>query len=91
FHPDDAMPWNVIVCCKQDISITRLFSTDEIRASLSRYESMQKGMLFKKIDKYEYSNHPTINIINNESERIGRNPYCRIVVRTNAGSTASQR
>lgn len=83
FYPKDAQPWRVIVCCLQDTTKNTLLNLSQIKRAINYYpESFGNTNILNEKESGKKSNDYEENAINTFSEKVGRKPHYRIVVRT---------
>lgn len=83
FHPLFVQPWRVIVCCKHDNNKQTLYNISQVKRAVDYYPiSFGNTNILRQDDIGQKQNDLNVNAINNFSERTGRTPYYRMVIRT---------
>lgn len=82
FHPKHAQPWRVIVCCVQDTKNNTLFNVSQIKDAIGNYPvSSGNTDILTQDNVGQKLNDLNVNVINQFSESVGRNPFYRMVIR----------
>lgn len=81
-HPSYAQPWRVMTCCRSGKGSFSLFGLNQIKNSVSYYETFfDNTQLAKKSGLEKKLNDFGSNIINDSSERLGRQADFKILIR----------